>query len=378
MSSTPSSVPKYLAPYANLWKTDPRAANLEWFGNAHYGLFIHYGLYSQLGRHEWAMFSEAIPVAEYEKLYRSFDPRNFDADFITDLALEAGMKYVNFTSCHHEGFCLWDSKVEPFNSMQACGRDLVRELAAQCDKKGLGFFTYFTHVLNWRHPYALTRDLLFMARPDYKQPEPPYRLQRPEEFARYWEWSHGCLRELAKLDYPLAGIWLDIIWAYYVLPDLIPIKETYRLIRELCPAALVSFKQGATGEEDYASPEFRFHSQGQRLREDGRPAAAELADRAWEINRHKHNEICMTLQDDGWGYTASSPHKSADTLWGCLAYANAHNCNLLANVGPLPDGSIHPQDIASLRDVGRRLRAHGLPGPDEAINPDTRTKAGGA
>jgi len=89
-----------------------------------------------------------------------------DADSITDLACEARMKYVNITASHHEGFCLWDSRTEPFNAMTHARCDLVRELVEQCDKKGPGFFACYTHVLNRRHPYAPTRDVLEMGRPD--------------------------------------------------------------------------------------------------------------------------------------------------------------------------------------------------------------------
>ncbi len=361
-----STAPRYLAPYADLWQQNPRAANRQWFEEAAYGLFLHYGLYSQLGRHEWVLQRESIPIAEYEKLFDSFDPRHFDADFICDLAIDAGMKYVNLTSCHHEGFCLWNSSTEAFNSYAAVGRDLVAELAAACDRKGLGFFCYFTFILNWRHPYALSRDLLAMARPPYQPEDPRYRLTRADEWGEFWKWSHGCLRELCALPHPLAGIWLDIIMGYYQQPDLIPIRETYALIRELRPEALVSFKQGATGEEDFAAPEFHFRSLADRCRQSGNERGAKLAEEVWEINRHKHNEICMTLQERGWGYTADSPHKGPDVLWSSLAYARAHHCNLLANTGPLPDGSIHPEDEATLREVGRRIRERGLPDPAEA------------
>ncbi|MFW5857239.1 MAG: alpha-L-fucosidase [Planctomycetota bacterium] len=360
--------PRYLQDYAAEWTESPHEANLAWWQDAAFGLFLHYGLYSQLGRHEWVLFREAIPLAEYEQLFESFDPKHFDADFITDLALEAGMKYVNLTSCHHEGFCLWKSDIEAFNAYNACGRDLVRELGEQCAKKGLGFFTYFTYILNWRHPYALTRDRLPSARPAYEHEEERYVLTRPEEWDRYWAWSHGCIRELAAFDFPLAGIWLDIIMGYYALPDLVPLEETYRIIREARPEALLSFKQGATGEEDFASPEFHFASKGEKLRENGDERGARIADEAWAINRRKHNEICMTLQSQGWGYTEASSHKTADELWGSLAYARAHDCNLLANTGPLPDGSIHPEDVACLRAIGERIRREGLPPAADAVS----------
>lgn len=379
MSQAPFAPPVYLGKHAERWRDSPREANRAWFREAGFGLFIHYGLYSQLKRHEWVLHREAIPLAEYERLFDTFRPDAFDAEFITDLALDAGMRYVNLTACHHEGFCLWDSATEPFNSQRACGRDLVRELAGACARKGLGFFAYYTHVLNWRHPFALSRDVLDMARPAYAQPEPRYQLTRPEEWRRYWDYAQSCLAELAQLDAPLAGIWLDLIVAYYKLPHLVPIEETYALIRRLRPEALLAYKQGATGDEDFAAPEFRFHSMGDRLRASGHAEAGAIADAAWERNRVKHNEICMTLQANGaWGYFEGAPHRTADEVWSNLAYARAHNCNLLANVGPLPDGSIHPDDVACLREVGRRLRTHGWPAAEASAAPDARTDAKGA
>ncbi len=362
-------VPNYLSDYADIWVGDPRAANLKWFADADYGLFLHYGLYSQLARQEWVMFQELIPVAEYEKLAGSFDPSGFDADFITELACEAGMKYVNLTTCHHEGFCLWDSKTEKFNAMTFAGRDLVRELAEQCDKKGLGFFAYYTHVLNWRHPYALTTDLCPMCRPHYADGDPRYALTKPEEWRIYWDYAHGCIRELCAMEAPLAGIWLDIIMAYYLIPNLIPIEKTYGIIRNERPEALISFKQGATGTEDYASPEFHFKSQGEQLRGEGQEQAAVIADRAWTGNKDKHNEICMTLQNGSWGWRKDQPWKSGDELWRCLAYARGHNCNLLANIGPMPDGSIPAEAARLLREVGRRIATEGLPSASEAVEP---------
>ncbi len=362
-------VPNYLSDYADTWAQDPLAANLKWFAQANYGLFLHYGLYSQLERHEWVMFKECIPVAEYEKLAHSFDPSGFDADFITDLACEAGMKYVNLTTCHHEGFCLWDSKVEPFNAMTFAGRDLVRELAEQCDKKGLGFFAYYTHLLNWRHPYAATTDLVWPGRPHYPNGDPRYVLTKPEEWRIYWDYAQACIQELCRMDLPLAGVWLDLVNPYYQIPDLIPIEQTYGIIRASRPEALISFKQGATGTEDYASPEFHFKSQGDGLRKQGKEAAAVIADKAWAANKVKHNEICMTLQNGSWGWHKEQSWKSADELWSCLAYARAHNCNLLANIGPLPDGSI-PEDAARLvREVGRRIAAEGLPTAGQVAEP---------
>src|SRR5690606_1796009 len=97
-------------------------------------------------------------------------------------------------------------------------------------------------------------------------------------------------------------------------------------------------------------------------RREGRHDAAERADRAWAANRAKPNEICMTLQRGGWGYVEGAQHLDAEAVWGALAHAGAHGCRLLANTGPLPDGSLHPDDVATLRAVGERLRREGFPG----------------
>ena len=367
--STQRTCPNYLKDYAGLWEKNPKQANITWFQNAKWGLFIHYGLYSQLERGEWVMFHEKIPIEKYEKLFDSFSPTGFDADFITDLALAAEMKYVNITSCHHEGFCLWKSDTEAYNSYNAYRRDLVRELAECCDRKGLGFFTYYTHILNWRHPYSPTREVLHMGRPDYNFNECRYVLTKPDEFTVYWEYAWDCISELLGLEFPLAGMWLDLIAAYYLRPDLIPIEKTYTLITGKRPETLISFKQGATGTEDFASPEFHFRSQGDNYRKSGNYQAAALADKAWERNKSKHNEICMTLQRQGWGYNKGSRHLDADEVWQALGHALSNSCNLLANTGPLPDGSIHPEDSASLREIGERIRVCGWPGKDNASNP---------
>jgi alpha-L-fucosidase len=364
-------VPKYLEDYRELCEENPRAANQAWFADTKWGLFLHYGLYSQLERGEWVLQKEAIPLGEYEKLFDSFNPEQFDAESITDLALAANMSYITLTACHHEGFCLWNSKVEPWNSYQAVGRDLVRELGEACARKGLGFFLYFTYILNWRHPWALDTDTLPGARPAYAFDEPRYQLRDKSEWGKFWEWSLACINEILKFDFPIAGIWLDIINAYYKLPDLIPVEETYAMIRRKRPEMMIAYKQGATGDEDFATPEFSFHSQGDMLRQQGLPEAAAIADRAWAAHKNKHNEICMTLQQKGWGYVRDAVHYSADEVWGRLAYAISNNCSMLTNTGPLPDGSIHLGDTQVLRELGERIRTTGWPSADEAITPES-------
>lgn len=360
------SVPSYLKRYASLYAEDPHAAALAWFREARFGLFMHYGLYSILGRGEWVMYREAIPVAEYEKLKDQFQPNRFDVDFITDLALEAEMKYVNLTSRHHDSFCLFRSKFSDYTSVESrARRDLVGELAEQCRKKGLGLFLYYSYALDWRHPYFYPREFNPMARPAYKQPEPRYLWRKDEDFAHYIEFVHGQIKELLTNYGPLAGIWFDPIMGYYARPDLFPIHETYALIRKLQPQTLLCFKQGATGTEDFAAPERTGQSLAERVRKQFGDAKARIAADAWEANKSKHNEICDTLQPHVWGYRKDDDgkHLDADEVLKRLALAFGQNCNLLMNTGPLPDGSIHPADVKTLREVGRRIRKNGWPDP---------------
>ncbi len=370
-------VPSYLAAQAALYAESPRQAALEWFRQARFGLFIHYGLYSALGKGEWVQFSDRIPVGEYEKLRDRFTACDFDADMITDLACEAEMRYVNLVTCHHDSFCLWDSRVESFNSVHSpCGRDLVGELAAQCARKGLGFFTYYTYHLNWRHPKFVSRDYFQMARPDYPQAEPRYTFRSLDDFGEYVDYVHAALSELLTGYGPLAGVWLDLIMGHYAQPDLMPVADTYALVRRLQPQCLVSFKQGATGDEDFATPERHFHSLAERAGQMFGERAAKVAAAAWAKNQGKHNEICATLQEHWWGYGAEARHLGADEVWALLGHAAAHDCNLLLNIGPLPDGGVHPADLATLRAVGKRLRAEGWPAPLSQLPPTTPAAGG--
>ncbi|OGV60898.1 MAG: hypothetical protein A2283_00560 [Lentisphaerae bacterium RIFOXYA12_FULL_48_11] len=361
-----TNVPSYLKKYSELYLRDPKAAALAWFKDAKFGLFMHYGLYALLGRGEWVMYREAIPVAEYEKLKEKFTAEKFDADFITDMACAANMQYVNITSRHHDSFCLFGSKHSDYTSVNSpAKRDLVGELAEQCRKKGLGLFLYYSYGLDWRHPYFYPRKFAPMARPDYKTPEPSYKWEKDEDFHHYIAFVHGQLKELLSNYGPLAGIWFDPIMTYYARPDLFPIHETYSMMRKLQPQTLVCFKQGATGTEDFAAPERRGQSLADRVKKQFGEKNAKVAETAWESNKNKYNEICDTLQPHMWGYVKSddSAHLDADEVLRRLGYASWQKCNLLMNTGPLPDGSIYPADNKTLREVGRRIRESGWPVP---------------
>jgi alpha-L-fucosidase len=350
--------PLYLSDYAGQYRADPKAASLAWFADARFGLFMHYGLYSLLARGEWVMLREAIPIPQYEPLREQFKADQFDVDFITDMALEAGMKYINLTAKHHDGFCLFTTAQHDYHSPASLGgRDLVGDLAEACQEKGLGLFLYYSYFADWWHPYFYPREAGWKnARPPYDFEEPRYLWRQDEDFRMYVDYVHEQLKELLTQYGPIAGIWFDPIMGFYNRPDLFPIEETYSLVRSLQPHTLISAKQGANGDEDFAAPERHGHGFADRFDDPELKKAPALA---WESNKTKHNEICDTLQPRVWGYKKddAGQHKSPDEVMDMLAAAGAQNCNLLLNTGPLPDGSINPVDVATLREVGKRLSA---------------------
>jgi alpha-L-fucosidase len=335
-------IPSYLRGYEAQYASDPRGAAIQWFRDARFGLFLHYGLYSLLGRHEWVQYREKMPVAEYARLMDDFTASAFDADSITDLALSAEMKYVNITTRHHDSFCLFDTKQTDFNSLNSpARRDLVAELADACREKGLGLCLYYSHGRDWKHPHAPNNDEYPpTARPDYDPPDPSYATGADHHLEIYLDFMAAQVTELLTQYGPVAAIWLDGIatpmagdWRRFRC------QELYDLIHSLQPQVLVSYKQGLLGTEDFYAPEHKAVP-----KDDGRPM-----------------EICSTLQDKGWGYTADARHLTTDEAWEKLAAAGQAHCNLLLNTGPLPDGSIHPDDAATLRAMGDRIRREGYP-----------------
>jgi alpha-L-fucosidase len=351
-----SSVPNYLNEYSAEYLISPRKANLKWFTDAKYGMFIHYGLYAQLGRGEWVQLRDTIPVAEYAKLKTTFTANKFDADFITDLAIKAGMKYITITSKHHDGFCLFKTEQTDFNSLNSpCERDLIGELAEACNKKGLGLFLYYSYAADWKHPYFYSREAGWKnARPAYKEPQPEYKFQKDEDFKIYVNYVHSHVKELLTQYPTIAGIWFDPIMGLYNRPDLFPVEETYEMIRNLSPHALISFKQGANGDEDFSAPERNANAAvGSQF---------EVARMVYEKNKNKPKEICNTLQPHAWGYDKRNDgkHKTAEELVQIIKETWAKDANLLMNVGPLPDGAFPDEDIRSLTEAGEILREQGL------------------
>ncbi len=318
-------VPAYLQDYQKEYQENPKEANLLWFKNAKYGMFIHYGLYSILEKGEWVQLRDTIPVKEYAKLKDQFTANNFNADEITEIAINARMKYITITSKHHDGFCLFETKETGFNVLNSpAKRDLIKELYDACEKKGLGLFLYYSYGADWKHPYFYSRENGWKnARPAYTEAQSEYKFEKDEDFKIYVDFVHNQLKELLT-QYPnIAGIWFDPIMGYYHRPDLFPINSSYALIRQMSPHALISFKQGANGDEDFMAPERGGGAKvGQKL---------EIAKIVYEKNKDKPLEICNTLQPHAWGYNKKHDgnHKTADDIIKMLNDAKKSNANLL-------------------------------------------------
>jgi len=341
------SIPSYLAGYEDLYSEDPRA----WFKDAKFGLFLHYGLYAQLGKGESVQLRDTIPVSKYAELVDGFDASGFSPEEITETATAAGMKYITITSKHHDGFCLFKTNATDFNSLNSpAKRDLIGELYEACEEKGLGLFLYYSYGADWKHPYFMSRDDGWKhSRPPYKEDQPEYLYEKPEDFDHYITFVHDQLKEILNQYPDIAGIWFDPIMGVYSNPDMFPIDSSYALVRSLSPHVLISFKQGANGDEDFMAPERSGAARvGQQY---------EIARIVYEKNKNKPREICTTLQPHAWGYHKGNDgnHKTADQVMEILETAKEMDANLLLNVGPMPDGSLPEEDITILREVGRLL-----------------------
>ncbi len=348
-SSAGDDVPSYLAGYEDAYAENPRAAALKWFEEAEFGMFIHYGLYSLTEGYwgdihskpaEWVQLRAKIRPDEYAKLADQFAAENFDADFITDLAVAAGMKYINITSRHHEGFCLFDTEYTDFKSTNsAAKRDLVVELAEQCQEKGLGLFFYYSHGRDWRHPHAPNREEWGgNPKPDYSPREESYKYGDEHDLQLYVEYMKNQITELLTKYGPVAGIWLDGRAVPNSTPELRPelkLQELYDHIHSLQPQVLVSYKQGVLGTEDFQAPE-----------------------RDFEGESDVPLEICNTMQPYAWGYDRDNDigHKTPDDVMKMLEETKAMHANLLLNIGLLPDGTVFPDDVTTLTEVGKRRK----------------------
>ncbi|HEV8197376.1 MAG TPA: alpha-L-fucosidase, partial [Gemmatimonadales bacterium] len=205
-----------------------RLAAREWFRSARFGMFIHWGVYSQLGQGEWVMQNRSIPVESYEWLASAFNPVRFDAKEWVAAAKAAGMRYITITARHHDGFSMFGSEATRYDILDwtRFGRDPLKELADECRRQGITLFFYYSQ-LDWHHPDYWPRGGTGKA------------TGRPEsgDWSRYLDFLDRQLTELLTNYGPIGGIWFDGMWDK---PDADwRLAKTYALIHRLQPRALI-------------------------------------------------------------------------------------------------------------------------------------------
>lgn len=368
LSQQKEEIPYFLTSYKSLYKKNPRAAALKWFEDARFGLFVHWGPSAAYKSGDWVLYDKKIPLQQYMDAAMKFTGEKWSADSIADLAVSAHMKYITYVVKHHDGFAQFDSKAGPFNSMNAAAhRDFLKEIAAACKKRGLGLFVYYSIGIDWTHPFYLTTEYYSAARPHYDSLPPQVRFKGKEDFVHYWNYVKTQIYEICSNYGPLAGVWFDPIGGAYTNPEMFDVQSVYDIIRRLQPQALISYKTGFNGNEDYISCEHEIKSITNLMRNVQGEQTAQAAEAAWQKNRTKIAELNTTMQKINWGYYESpkQQHKTAAQVMALLKTAAANNGNLLINIGPYPDGSIVPEDKAALIEVGKMLREHGFPKQDK-------------
>ncbi len=307
-----------------------RDERMKWWREARFGMFVHYGLYSQIGRNEWVMACENIPPKEYEKYAETFAPKEGCCREWAALAKKAGCKYMVLTSRHHEGFSLWDSKANPYNSVNyGPHRDIVKEFCEACREYGLKF-GFYTSCMDWHHPDAFAA---------------AYDTDARRRFTDYIK----ALNEELLTQYGD----IDILW--YDVPSPMESWEGWdslarnQYLRSIQPHIIINDRSRLP--EDFGTPE-----------EDIRPS-----ERDWEA--------CMTFNGVSWGYLDSKqalPYSySAQQIIKMLETCCERGGNLLLNVGPMPDGSIPEEAIEPMTKVGEWLEAYG-----EAVYGDLKKLCG--
>jgi alpha-L-fucosidase len=284
-----------------------------------FGLFVHWGPVSLEGTEiGWSRGGErrgrtgkgSIPVEVYDNLYKKFNPTKFDAKEWVEIAKAAGMQYMVFTTKHHDGFSMFDTKLTDYkitSPESPYGRDVVKELADACHDGGLWWGIYHSPV-DWYHP-------------DY----------RTETHAKYIEFLHGQVRELLTNYGRVDIMWFDGLGGSAEDWDSEPM---FKMIRTLQPEIIINNRGGLAG--DYDTPEQRI----------GRMQV----DRPWET--------CMTICRQ-WAWKPDDQMKSLEECIQTLVKVVGGDGNLLFNVGPMPDGRIEPRQVERLREMGAWLEQHG-------------------
>ena len=336
------------------WRRDSmktREQRLEWWHQARFGMFMHWGVYSGLGgtwrgqpvrgyaEHIQRMLKIPIPVYRAE-VAGKFNPTEFDAESWARLAKQAGMGYLVITAKHHDGFAMYDSKVSDYNIVKATPfhRDPMRELKAACVRNGLKFGFYYSHAFDWGDAEAPGNDW------DYNNPGGDRLLHGG---ARWWEVSPDLVpkvrryvdrKAIPQLLELIRNYHPDILW--FDTPQKLPPEENLRImkaVREAGPDVVINGRL-VRGLGDYAS----------------------TADRPAEFAPHPGDWEGIPTTNESYGYNQNDhSHKPPAHFIQLLAKAAARGGNILLNIGPMGNGRIDPADVAILEGIGKWMKVNG-------------------
>lgn len=334
-----------------------RDARLEWWRDARFGMFIHWGLYSEAagywggsatenggmsrGAGEWIMNDMRIPRDQYATLAARFDPVNFNADTWVRIAKQAGMKYLVITSKHHDGFCMFKTTATPYNVVNATPwhTDPLAALSQACRRQGVKFCVYYS-IMDWHSPDQQP------ANPDPEHPTYNPTSFVPGKKAAYIQYMETELKELITQYHP-ALIWFDGQWMNGWTDQ--DGQALYHYLRTLDPTVIINDRVKGAG--DYETPE-------QYIPPGGLPG------RNWET--------CMTMNDT-WGYKRNDNNwKSTETLIRNLIDCASKGGNYLLNVGPTDLGVIPPPSVERLQQIGSWMKINGSALYDTTASPFQR------
>jgi len=330
-----------------------KAARAE-FEDARFGIFIHWGIYAMLGDGEWAMQVQNMPYSEYSCLAAAFSPSKFNAAEWVSAIKGSGAKYITITSRHHDGFSMFGTKASPYNIVDATPykRDIIGELAQECQKQGVKLHFYYSH-LDWGREdyYPLGSTGWGTGRKiaaEGKKEHPATPLKRS-----YLDFMNTQLTELLTNYGPIGAIWFDGVWDQNAFsreeqPLIWNLPEQYALIHRLQPACLI-------GNNHHLLP---FEGEDIQIFERDIPGQNEAGLSGQEISRLPL-ETCQTM-NDSWGYSMKDKnYKSSNYLIQYLVRTAGKGANLLLNIGPRPDGTLPEEALERLKAIGEWLGTNG-------------------
>lgn len=349
--------------------SDTPPERLEWWQDAKFGLFIHWGPYSRAGGEwngttdhaEWLQFTAKIPLAEYKAFAAGFNPVEFDAEQWVLIAKEAGMKYLVITAKHHDGFAMFDSPSSDYDIIDVTpfGRDPLKELADACAKHGLKFCVYYSLGRDWEDPDVPTGG--FGDAPvGFRSNLIDYPDESKKDFSKYFERKvKPQVRELLTQYGPIGIMWFD---TYGVITEAQSL-ELRDMIRELQPDCIINSRIGH-GLGDYGTPEQKI------------PSGRDI--KPWET--------CMTITSKYWGYNKTAGYREPEVLVRNLIDIVSKGGNYLLNVGPTGEGIIPEPNVERLQVMGDWLAVNGEAiygcgptpfGPEVGYYSETETDANG-